>query len=68
MNWKLTKLSLLFVGILLMGFSFNTLAQEYTMEDATRSIKKGDQKKRADEYPAAISAFSECVEICNHLG
>jgi len=68
MNWKLTKLSLLFVGILIMGFSFNTLGQEYTMEDATRSIKKGDQKKRADDYPAAINAFSECVEICNHLG
>ena len=68
MNWKLTKLSLLFVGILIMGSSYNTLAQEYTMEDATRSIKKGDQKKRADEYPAAIEAFSECVEICNHLG
>ncbi len=69
MNWKLKKLSLLFVGIFIMGISFNSVAQnDYSMEDATRSIKRGDQKKRADEYPAAIDAFAECVEICNHLG
>jgi tetratricopeptide (TPR) repeat protein len=69
MNWKLKKLSLLFVGIFIMGLSLNSVAQnDYNMEDATRSIKKGDQKKRADDYPAAIDAFSECIEISNEIG
>lgn len=68
MNRKLTKLSLLLVGIFLIGLSFNSFGQEYTMEDATSSIKKGDQKKRAGEYPAAIEAFSKCIEASNYLG
>lgn len=69
MDWKLRNVTLLLTGIFLMGLSFTTVAQEqeYDLNDAKRTIKKGDLAKRSDNYVEAIEAFGKTVEICSQL-
>ena len=67
MDWKLKKITLVLLGIFVMGLSGTINAQNGDINDAKRSIKKGDMKKRADEYPAAIEAFNECINISSAL-
>jgi tetratricopeptide (TPR) repeat protein len=55
---------MLVVGLVFVSFALN--AQD--LNDAKREIKKGDQKKRSDEYVAAIESYSKCVSIIDELG
>lgn len=63
---KVRLLSILLVGLFMVSFSVNMNAQD--IMQAQREIKSGDQKKRAEDYPAAIEAFGNCIDICNQLG
>ncbi len=66
MDWKFKSVTVLLVGLLVMGFSASTNAQD--LNAAKRAIKKGDQEKRSENYVEAISAFEECIQITTELG
>ena len=65
MDWNFKRVSLLLVGLFVMGFSTTLDAQD--LNEAKRAIKKGDQEKRSENYVEAISAFEKCIQITKQL-
>jgi len=68
MDKNFKRLTLVLLGLFVIGFATPVNAQEQDLNDAKRAIKKGDQEKRADNYEEAIAAFEDCINICNQLG
>ena len=68
MDKNLKRLTLVLLGLFMIGFSAPVNAQDQNLNDAKRAIKKGDQEKRSDNYEEAIAAFEECIQICEQLG
>ncbi len=68
MDKNFRRLTLLLLGLFVIGFAAPVNAQDVDLNDAKRAIKKGDQAKRSNNYEEAIAAFQECIDICNQLG
>lgn len=64
MDKKLSRTIMIMLGLIFVSFTIS--AQD--LNDAKREIKKGDQKKRSNEYVEAIESYSNCVSIINGLG
>jgi len=67
MDKNFKRLTLLLLGLFVIGFATPLDAQEKNLNDAKRAIKKGDQAKRANNYEEAIAAFKECADISEQL-
>ncbi|MBS3776720.1 MAG: tetratricopeptide repeat protein, partial [Bacteroidales bacterium] len=67
MDKNFKRLTLLLLGLFVIGFATPVNAQEKNLNDAKRAIKKGDQAKRANNYEEAIAAFKECADISEQL-
>ena len=67
MDKNLRRLTLLLLGLFVIGFATPVNAQDVDINDAKRAIKKGDQEKRANNYEEAIAAFQECIDISEKL-
>ncbi|MFP4622162.1 MAG: tetratricopeptide repeat protein [Bacteroidales bacterium] len=67
MNKNFRRLTLLLLGLFVIGFATPVHAQEKDLNDAKRAIKKGDEEKSNNNYEEAIAAFQECVDISEQL-
>jgi tetratricopeptide (TPR) repeat protein len=66
MDRKIKLFAALILGLFIAGMSTETVAQD--IMEAQREMKSGIQKKREENYPAAIESFGNCIDVCNQLG